>query len=1108
MGEWSKLLTVAILVAVFSLAGPASALVYNFDYAATTSTVNSPPSVVLQTGISGSSSLSSVESNAATVSTTAGLTYYESANAQTSTLARDGSASSSFTTTLSSTVASGSSLVATGDNAQRKDFFCQTRAWSFYSDGTNIVWKTSTDGLTWTSATTVRNGVQGNHFSTELDCTNTKLYYAFANGGGTQFFFRSGTLNTGGTITWDAAEAAITGSFGTEIYPTITKDTSAILWITFVSVNGAGSGTHGNYIEVWSCSASCSTSTNWSSSTNFNINGVTAVANRESPLLNTVTSGKLSLVYAKSSVGAQLGIKTYSGTTWNAEVLTTSSYNTGEYAATAVSGTTYFAGVKSDGTVVYWSCAYPCASAPSETTLSSATTNTVAAISSNGAADLVVVYGGGSSVLYKQSANVGSTWSSEQLEISSTSYNSRQLSLSHSEGNGYYQILWSSSTTITFDSLKGAPSIIQTKGGCTFTGTSGTCAFASNTAAGSTIVVVASATSGTTVSMVTDSQNLIYSSKIVGKSVAGAGDAEMWWACAASSAAADTLTVAYGSSVTTSIHLYELSKTSCLAPATSTGSGSGATSATVSSYTPTAYPPAFLIIGEADSTCGSGCTVSGGSSYTVPTNGNTAINSGNEATTEYITNLGTSETTTFSFSSSSSYNEISVAFADPSMPATTLTTISANDVIYVTVALLNAGSQTVTSVTDDAGLTYTQRQIATLGTTVRVETWYAIATSAMTSDTVTAKLSSAVTSTIIAVGISGANTASPFDPNVSSAPSLTGTGTSASTTITTTFSHDYLFGVLGMNAAPALTAGSGFSIITSVAQGTSVQGSIEDQKVTDTQSGTTVSFSWSGSQSWAIIADALIARNPSPTTDTSLTSPGSSGSFSLAASDSMFLWSPAYTSGGTLYSGSWLLDLWASKATSAGTLTVSISVVDSTGAITATVLSTGTTASIPTTKTEVQTTFSGSGATIPTNGRIMVVLTDGGTATTVTIYWGSGQTTNFQTPYLYDYVLAIDNPTSTSYTVSLSLASSSGISQLTNLTIMFVSPFSKQIIVTSGSVSQSSGSAVTLAGSGNIHIRVGAQASSVGSASLVLSLKVKPSSSTAYAGYTINLSVG
>ena len=355
------------------------------------------------------------------------------------------------------TIGTSTTNSATQYNFQRKVFFCQTRYWAFYSDGSNIVWSTSTDGSSWSGPTNVRVGGTGEKFSTWNDCANSKVYYAIA-ASTTTFQHRAGTLNSDGTISWDYAEVSITGSFGTEREPTIAEDTSSILWIAFVSYKTGGS--KGDYLEVWKCTISgtnCGTGSNWATMAPFPLQlNAASAATVHGPQILPLTSGKLSLMYTKGATGGSgIVMRTYTGSAWNAEVIpgTNPTYTTQEIAALAISDTTYFAGVcvafascSAAGNVLFWSCAYPCSSIPaSATTLSSATTNNNVVISSDNSQQLVVAYGTAgpsTSILYRVSTDGGSSWQTEQTLASSESIRLDTLTASYTIGNSLYELLW------------------------------------------------------------------------------------------------------------------------------------------------------------------------------------------------------------------------------------------------------------------------------------------------------------------------------------------------------------------------------------------------------------------------------------------------------------------------------------------------------------------------------------------------------------------------------------------------------------------------------------------------------------------------------------------
>jgi hypothetical protein len=444
-----------------------------------------------------------------------------------------------------------------------------------------------------------------------------------------------------------------------------------------------------------------------------------------------------------------------------------------------------------------------------------------------------------------------------------------------------------------------------------------------------------------------------------------------------------------------------------------------------------------------------------------------------------------------------------------------LSATQASELIYV-VAEMPYGTS-VSRVTDTFSDSFIHRQTAS-STKVTVEAWYGSTGARSGSDTVTVTFSARANVAILVFTVKGANTASPFDPDVGTAPTSSGTGGTASVSITTAYPNDILIGAVAVDGQNPTTAGTGFTLIKSAHGGPGSGTVAGDYKVvTTTQTGAAVSFTLGSPPpptDWAIIADAIVEAVPAATADTSLASPATSGSQVLTATTSAYLWSAAYSSGETLYPGVWTADLWAS-ATASGTLLVSAYAVDSSNNIVATLLTTGSTVTVGTSKGESKTTFSMAGGTVPANGRIMVVVTaPAGGPASFTLYWGSGELTNFQTPPKYDYVLTISTPAGTSWNVNLAVASSSGIARLTNATVWLKVPdsppytvFSQQIALLSGAFTKSAGSSVSLAASTTMYAYLYVTASSVGTSTIVLTLRVQPSSTTPYSLYTVVLTV-
>ena len=104
---------------------------------------------------------------------------------------------------MPSTVGTVTTAGATYDTTQRKTFYANGYYWSFYSDGTNLVYRTSVDGETGSDATIVRACADGARFDVGYfpDYSLSYVYYAYAWGG--DLIFRRGTIS-GNTITWSS----------------------------------------------------------------------------------------------------------------------------------------------------------------------------------------------------------------------------------------------------------------------------------------------------------------------------------------------------------------------------------------------------------------------------------------------------------------------------------------------------------------------------------------------------------------------------------------------------------------------------------------------------------------------------------------------------------------------------------------------------------------------------------------------------------------------------------------------------------------------------------------------------------------------------------------
>ncbi len=242
-----------------------------------------------------------------------------------------------------------------------------------------------------------------------------------------------------------------------------------------------------------------------------------------------------------------------------------------------------------------------------------------------------------------------------------------------------------------------------------------------------------------------------------------------------------------------------------------------------------------------------------------------------------------------------------------------------------------------------------------------------------------------------------------------------------------------------------------------------------------------------------------------PQIDTSFSQPSTSSSFTLNSGSSACLWSPQFASASILNAGSWILDMWASAASS-GAMQVSVYSTNSTGSIVSTILTGRNTNTIGTLKSEVKTVLTGAGANIPSNGHleILIAALTGGPSSFV-IYWGSGQLTNFESPSLFNNVLAINNTSTSPWLANLGISSTTNTARLGNFTAWFSSQATPQIAIGSlVTTQQTGGTQIIIPASTTIYICMTAAANTLGTSTIALSLKLQSFQSGPYVQYSIS----
>lgn len=140
--------------------------------------------------------------------------------------------------TPASTVASGANL-DTKFGHQRKNFYADGYHFQFYSDGTNIYYKSSSDGITWGSQQTVRGGT-AHQCCIFWDGSYVYLIVSVTASPAHILYYRRG-MASGGTISWDTEYSfhprGISG--GMAFYPSLVADSSGRPFIGYYGHTGS-----------------------------------------------------------------------------------------------------------------------------------------------------------------------------------------------------------------------------------------------------------------------------------------------------------------------------------------------------------------------------------------------------------------------------------------------------------------------------------------------------------------------------------------------------------------------------------------------------------------------------------------------------------------------------------------------------------------------------------------------------------------------------------------------------------------------------------------------------------------------------------------------------
>jgi len=294
---------------------------------------------------------------------------------------------------------------------QRHAIFANGLHWLFYvhaSNG-NLVYRTSSDGTTWSEATTLRSCAVGYEFSL---CTDgTYVHYVY---GESSLYYRKGLLNSNGTITWSAGEQTI-GNFGHNngiTFPSIVLDSDGYPYV----IAGYGDLTGGenpNYTYGVKALSSSTKDGTWTTNLNYDL-----MSDETSDCRGTLVALKnrhVFFIYGKT--GSSHYARTYSGSGWNSTVNWLTPYcvdSSGFYSIVEddANDLAHIVYTDSAGNLEYNSFAFSTNSFGTAVTITSSLGGSAAVISRDGSTKLYVFYTSGNHVYYKTSEDEGATWSS------------------------------------------------------------------------------------------------------------------------------------------------------------------------------------------------------------------------------------------------------------------------------------------------------------------------------------------------------------------------------------------------------------------------------------------------------------------------------------------------------------------------------------------------------------------------------------------------------------------------------------------------------------------------------------------------------------------------
>jgi len=247
---------------------------------------------------------------------------------------------------VKSIVTSTSTLYAVMSSYQRKAFYANGRFWVFYYDGSNIVYRSSVDGSSWSDAVVIANAGffgRGDVFSLWFD--GIYLHYARSyNDYGNdvyRIYYRCGVPNSNGTITWNMDEQVAVESSSAVYSPFIAVDSEGYPWIGYQCNK-----------HPWVTKSSLNNGS-WVTASGFPYELSTTDLSSQKPSIIPLTNGKVAVIYEGGD--EKIKVRAWTGAQWKSEVSGINTLYDGEkYSAVAVGDTVHIVYISEVGYYLYY----------------------------------------------------------------------------------------------------------------------------------------------------------------------------------------------------------------------------------------------------------------------------------------------------------------------------------------------------------------------------------------------------------------------------------------------------------------------------------------------------------------------------------------------------------------------------------------------------------------------------------------------------------------------------------------------------------------------------------------------------------------------------------